>query len=174
MDRINSTLFPMTAGGTAAGGAVSDPFEIDGAALYDQYRDLYERQGRLLREDAEGKAAAMTGGQSSSYGDFAGEQSYNAYLSEYDSILRKAQNGVSEEDTKNWWTEDFFTGTTRQEAEAYLASQGIPDSYLSELLSPGQWVTMKDKGGGSAETEFASYAEYLSAFVEYVMDTYGG
>ncbi|MBQ5886812.1 MAG: hypothetical protein IIW82_04085, partial [Clostridia bacterium] len=122
MDRINSTLFPMTGGnatGATGGGDGSELFPVDGAALYDHYRDLYERQGRLAREDTEGKAAAMTGGQSSSYGDFAGEQSYNAYLSEYDSILRKAQNGVSEEDTENWWTEDFFTGTTKQEAEAY-------------------------------------------------------
>lgn len=177
MDRINSTLFPMTGGnatGATGGGDGSELFPVDGAALYDHYRDLYERQGRLAREDAEGKLAAMTGGQSSSYGTMAGEQTYDAYLDEYESLLRQAVGKDAEEEGDTWWTEDSFTGTTKQEAEAYLVWQGVPTSYLSELMSPGQWVSAKEKGGGGAETEFASYAEYLSAFVEYAMETYGG
>jgi hypothetical protein len=123
----------------------------------------------------------MTGGQANSYAETAGEQTYNAYLDEYDSLLRQIQSGSSDSDTGGWYDEllneeggDGFTGTTRQEAEAYLASQDIPADALADLMPQAQWIMQKKsyKKGG-AETEFDTYAEYLSAFVEYILDTYG-
>ena len=188
LERINQSISPVLNQNRVPAGAglpgyappSSGGVRLNDAALYDQYRDLYERQGRLAKEDAAGKAAAMTGGQASSYGQTAGEQSYDAYLAEYDSLLRKIQ-GSSSEDTGDWYddllggeNDNTFTGTTRQEAEAFLASRDIPAEALSDLLPQAQWIMQKrgNKKGG-AETEFDTYAEYLSAFVEYVLDTYG-
>lgn len=180
-DRINSTLNPLLNPNKPTSSPISG-IQVDGTALYDYYRDLYERQGRLAREDAAGRAAAMTGGQANSYAETAGEQTYNAYLDEYDSLLRQIQSGSSESDTGGWYDEllneeggDGFTGTTRQEAEAYLASQDIPANKLDDLMSPAQWAIKKREGKtGIAEIEFNTYEEYLSAFVEYILDTYEG
>lgn len=190
LDRINTSLNPMLNQNRVTPGAGLPGYtapsaggvQLNDAALYDQYRDMYERQGRLAREDAAGRAAAMTGGQANSYADTAGEQTYNAYLDEYDSLLRQIQSGSSESDTGGWYDEllneeagDGFTGTTRQEAEAYLASQDIPANELDDLMSPAQWAIKKREGKtGIAEIEFNTYEEYLSAFVEYILDTYEG
>lgn len=178
-DRINSTLNPLLNPNKPASSPIPG-IQVDGTALYDYYRDLYEQQGRLAKEDAEGKVAAATGGQASSYADTAGGQTYDAYLAEYDAILRGLAGDQETENTDNWYSEMFgegepaFTGTSKAEAEAYLASLDIPADALAELIPPAKWARLKRAGGEAAETQFNSYAEYLSAFVEYVLDTYEG
>lgn len=178
-DRINSTLNPLLNPNKPTSTPIPG-IQVDGTALYDYYRDLYERQGRLAKEDAEGKAAAATGGQASSHADTAGGQTYDAYLAEYAAILRGLAGDQDTENTDNWYSEMFgegepaFTGTSKAEAEAYLASLDIPADALAELITPAKWAQLKRAGGDSAETQFNSYAEYLSAFVEYVLDTYEG
>lgn len=59
-----------------------EPFAYDpeGDPLYGSYRDLYVRGGRLAMEDTMGKAASLTGGYGSSYGQAAGQERYNAWL----------------------------------------------------------------------------------------------
>lgn len=48
--------------------------------LYQQYKDLYTKQGQLAMEDTMGVAAGLTGGYASSYSQAVGQQQYNAYL----------------------------------------------------------------------------------------------
>lgn len=48
--------------------------------LFQQYKDLYTKQGQLAMEDTMGVAAGLTGGYSSSYSQAVGQQQYNAYL----------------------------------------------------------------------------------------------
>ncbi len=55
-------------------------YDLEGDPLYQQYRALYLRDGRLAMEDTMGQAAALTGGYGSSYGQSVGQQQYNAYL----------------------------------------------------------------------------------------------
>lgn len=59
-----------------------DPFsyDLEGDTLYRQYRDQYMGLGRLAMEDTMGRAAGLTGGYGSSYGENAGQQAYGAYL----------------------------------------------------------------------------------------------
>lgn len=49
-------------------------------ALYGVYRENYAREGRLAMRDTMGRAAALTGGYGSSYGQAVGQQQYDAYL----------------------------------------------------------------------------------------------
>lgn len=62
--------------------AESKPFEYDVSSdpLYRQYRDKYTREGSLAMLDTMGKAATLTGGYGSSYGQMLGQQSYQSYL----------------------------------------------------------------------------------------------
>ena len=58
------------------------PFEFDlnGEALYQQYRDAALRDGALAMQDTAAQGAALSGGYGSSYSQSAAQQSYNAQL----------------------------------------------------------------------------------------------
>ena len=55
-------------------------YDINGDALYQQYKDQYVNQGKLAMQDAMGQAAAMTGGYGNSYAQSVGQQTYQGYL----------------------------------------------------------------------------------------------
>ena len=58
------------------------PFEFDlnGEALYQQYRDAALRDGALAMQDTAAQGAALSGGYGSSYSQSTAQQSYNAQL----------------------------------------------------------------------------------------------
>ena len=55
-------------------------YDLNGDALYQQYKDSYMRQGKIAMQDAMGQAAAMTGGYGNSYAASVGNQAYQSYL----------------------------------------------------------------------------------------------
>ena len=57
-------------------------YDLANDPLYQQYRQQYQRQGRLAMADTMGQAAALTGGYGSSYSQAAGQQSYHQYLAQ--------------------------------------------------------------------------------------------
>ncbi len=62
-------------------------FDLNGDALYNQYKDQYTKQGKLAMQDTMGQAAALTGGYGSSYGVTAGNQAYQAYLGQLNNVI---------------------------------------------------------------------------------------
>lgn len=104
------------------------PFEFSANddALYQQLRDQYIQQGHLAMEDTMGKAAAMTGGYGNSYAQSVGQQAFNQYLTQLNSVMpelydmaydryeKEGQDilnkyslykGLSEQDYENWYKE---------------------------------------------------------------------
>lgn len=59
-----------------------EPFEFDlnGDALYQQYKDKYIQQGKMAMMDTMGQASALTGGYANSYAQSVGQQAYAAQL----------------------------------------------------------------------------------------------
>lgn len=55
-------------------------YDINGDALYQQYKDQYISNGNLAMMDTIGQASAMTGGYGNSYAQTAGNQAYQGYL----------------------------------------------------------------------------------------------
>lgn len=55
-------------------------YDLNGDALYQQYKDRYITQGRMAMMDAMGQAAALTGGYGNSYAQSVGQQAYHGYL----------------------------------------------------------------------------------------------
>ena len=55
-------------------------YDLNGDALYQQYKDQYTAQGKQAMMDAMGQAAALTGGYGSSYAQGVGQQTYQGYL----------------------------------------------------------------------------------------------
>lgn len=62
-------------------------FDLNANALYQQYRDQYQRLGQQAMADTMGQAAGLTGGYGSTYGQSVGQQAYNAYLQELNNIV---------------------------------------------------------------------------------------
>ena len=55
-------------------------YDLNGDALYQQYKDRYINQGKQAMMDTMGQAAALTGGYGNSYAQSAGQQTYQGYL----------------------------------------------------------------------------------------------
>lgn len=55
-------------------------YDLNGDALYQQYKDQYMLMGQQAMMDTMGQAAAMTGGYGNSYAQAAGQQAYNSHL----------------------------------------------------------------------------------------------
>ena len=55
-------------------------YDLNGDALYQQYKDQYVTQGQMAMMDTMGQAAAMTGGYGNSYAQAVGQQAYQSSL----------------------------------------------------------------------------------------------
>lgn len=55
-------------------------YDVDGDALYQQYKDRYTQNARMAMKDTMGQAASLTGGYGSSYGQAVGQQAYDRQM----------------------------------------------------------------------------------------------
>ena len=51
-------------------------YDINADELYQQYKDMYQKQGQRAMKDAMGRAAALSGGYGNSYAQSVGQQAY--------------------------------------------------------------------------------------------------
>ena len=62
-------------------------YDINGDALYQQYKDKYIQQGKMAMADTMGQAAAMTGGYGNSYAASVGNQAYQSHLQNLNDVI---------------------------------------------------------------------------------------
>ena len=62
-------------------------YDLNGDALYQQYKDQYVQQGRMAMMDTMGQAQAMTGGYGNSYAQSVGQQAYQGYLQQLNDVV---------------------------------------------------------------------------------------
>lgn len=55
-------------------------YDLNGDALWNQYKDQYVTGGKMAMMDTMGQAAALTGGYNNSYAQGVGQQAYQGYL----------------------------------------------------------------------------------------------
>ena len=67
-------------------------YDVNGDALYQQYKDQYINQGRLAMMDTMGQAATMTGGYGNSYAATVGNQAYQGYLQKLNEVVPDLYN----------------------------------------------------------------------------------
>lgn len=68
-------------------GRPSFNYDVNADPLYQQYKDQYIQGGKLAMRDTMGKAAALTGGYGSTYGQQVGQQAYDAYLQDLSAVI---------------------------------------------------------------------------------------
>ena len=71
------------------------------------------------------------------------------------------------------------TFSDRESAASYMKEQGVPSGNIAGMMTRNEWARRKASyqqyGQGSTEvTEYDSYTDYLNAYVEYCIETYGG
>jgi hypothetical protein len=62
-------------------------YDLNGDALYQQYKDKYITQGQQAMMDTMGQAQAMTGGYGNSYAQMAGQQAYQGHLQQLNNAI---------------------------------------------------------------------------------------
>ena len=147
-------------------------YDLNGDALYQQYKDQYIKQGKLAMQDTMGQAAAMTGGYGNSYAQSVGQQAYNAQLDKLNDIVPELwqmaynkykgdeeslynQYGMLSDDRNTEygvWTD----GYNRLVGERDYAS----DSYYNALNA---YNTDRDTANNLSQTEYQNaYNEWLA------------
>lgn len=144
--------------------------------LYQQYREQYQRLGRLAMQDTMGQAAALTGGYGSTYGEQVGQQAYNAYLQNLNDIVPQLQQQAYQRyqdegtDLYNQYSlvkgrEDTDYGRYRDTVSDYYSDlSDARSAYNSERsLDQSQWETMLSYWAQKANNENAVYLQALAA-----------
>lgn len=144
--------------------------------LYLQYRDQYQRQGRLAMQDTMGQAAALTGGYGSTYGEQVGQQAYNAYLQKLNDIVPQLQQQAYQryQDEGTDLYNQFSLVKSRDDTDYGRYRDTVSDWYsdLSDARSAynsersmdmSQWETMLNYWANKANNENAAYLQAMAA-----------
>ena len=114
-------------------------YDLNGDALYQQYKDQYTTQGKLAMMDAMGQAAAMSGGYGNSYAQTAGQQAYQGYLQQLNEVVPElygmALDQYNQEEQALYDQASLLAGMEEQEYGRYQdkLSQYYTDlNYLTE------------------------------------------
>lgn len=75
-------------------------YDVNADPLYQNYKDKYVQQGKLAMRDTMGKAASLTGGYGSTYGQQVGQQTYDAYLQNLSDVIPELY-GMAQEQYQN-------------------------------------------------------------------------
>lgn len=112
------------------------PFSYDPNkdAFYNQYADLYKRQGKLAMKDTMGQAANLTGGYANSFAQSAGQQAYNAYMQNLNDVVPELyQLAYDKYNQQGQDLMDRYSLLAAADADAYARHRDKVSDYQSEL-----------------------------------------
>lgn len=108
-------------------------YDLNGDALYQQYKDQYINQGRQAMMDAIGKSSALTGGYGNSWAQSAGQQTFHGYLNELnDRIPELYQLALDRYNMEGDKLMDEFALYLQREGIDYDRYRDQMSDYLSE------------------------------------------
>ena len=121
-------------------------YDVNGDALYQQYKDRYTQMGRQAMQDTMGQAAALTGGYGNTYAQNAGQQAYGAYMQGLtDKIPELYQLAL-----------DKYDRDAAAEKEKYsLYKDADSTDYSRWADRVNQWNTDRSYLSGRADTELS-------------------
>ncbi len=104
-------------------------YDLNGDALYQQYKDRYLEQGRLAMQDTMGQAAALTGGYGNSYAQTVGQQAYAQQLDRLNDLVPDlyslALGNYEREGNQLWQQYDAYAALEQQEYDRWFDEQTI-------------------------------------------------
>ena len=119
-------------------------YDLNGDALYQQYKDQYTTQGKMAMMDTMGQAQAMTGGYGNSYAQSVGQQTYQGHLQELNNKIPELyQLALSKYQMEGNELKDQYSMMAQQEDQDY-------GRYRDQL---GDWQTERDYLSNRYDTE---------------------
>ena len=119
-------------------------YDLNGDALYQQYKNQYVNLGQMAMMDTMGQAQAMTGGYGNSYAQSVGQQAYQAHLQELnDKIPELYQLALNQYMMEG---EDMYN-------QAALMAQQEEQDYGRYRDQLGDWQNERDYLAGRYDTE---------------------
>lgn len=109
-------------------------YDLNGDALYRQYKDQYTTQGKLAMMDTMGQAAALTGGYGNSYAQSVGQQAYQGQLQQLNAVIPELyQLAMDQYNQKGQELLNQYSMLSDQDAQEYGRYRDSVADYQSEL-----------------------------------------
>ena len=124
-------------------------YDLNGDALYQQYKDQYATQGKLAMMDTMGQAAAMTGGYGNSYAQSVGQQAYQGYLQQLNDVVPELYGmALDQYNQEGQALYDQAALMAQMDEQEYGRYQDNLSNYYTELNN------LKDNARYMSETEY--------------------
>lgn len=108
-------------------------YDINGDALYNQYKDQYIKSGKLAMEDTMARAAAMTGGYSNTWAQTAGQAAYSQELSKLNDVIPELyQMALDKYNAEGNTLRNNYALLTDADNAAYSRYRDSKNDYLTE------------------------------------------
>jgi hypothetical protein len=128
-------------------------YDVNGDALYQQYKDQYIQGGKMAMMDTMGQASAMTGGYGNSYAQSVGQQAYQGYLTQltdkipelYKMALDK-YNSEGDEMYKRLSSYGSLYDTEYGEHRDAVSDYNADRSYLGDMWSKSHAMDVDEYG----------------------------
>ncbi len=138
-------------------------YDLNGDALYQQYKDQYTTQGKMAMMDTMGQAQAMTGGYGNSYAQNAGQQAYQGYLQQLnDKVPELYQLALSKYQMEGNEMKDQAALMAEMENQDYGRYQDQVNNWQAERdYMTGRYDTERDYDYGKwADGRDFAYGQY--------------
>ena len=125
-------------------------YDLNGDALYQQYKDQYTTQGKMAMMDTMGQAAAMTGGYGNSYAQMAGQQAYQGYLQQLNDkvpeLYQLALDQYNKEEDALYDKASLMAGMEEQDYGRYRDQMSDYYTELDRLTEDARYQGEQDYG----------------------------
>lgn len=129
-------------------------YDLNGDALYQQYKDQYINHGRMAMMDTMGQAQSMTGGYGNSYVQSVGQQAYQGYLQGLnDKIPELYQLALSKYQSDGDALYDQAALMDQMEIQDYGRYRDMVSDYNTEL------ARLTENARYQAETDYSKWAD---------------
>lgn len=137
-------------------------YDLNGDALYQQYKDKYVQQGKQAMQDTMGQAAALTGGYASTYGQAVGQQQYDAYLQQLNDVVPELYQMAYQQ---------YQDEGDRMQQQYGMLGNLADDEYSKYRDAYNQWLTERDYAQGNADTAYdRGYNQWLQQWNQFNTD----
>ena len=147
-------------------------YDVNGDALYHQYKDQYTTQGKMAMMDTMGQAAALTGGYGNSYAQSVGQQTFQGYMQQLtDKIPELYQLALSKYNSDK---EDLYRQNDLHQ-NLFNNEYGMYQSDLNQYNTDrnyyaDQYNTGYDRDFNAALAENESYNSNITSNRNYFLD----
>ena len=125
-------------------------YDLNGDALYQQYKNQYTTQGVQAMMDTMGQAQAMTGGYGNTYAQTAGQQAYQGYLQQLNDkvpeLYQLALNQYNQEGENLYNQYGLFADRDNQDYGRYRDQLNDYNTELNRLNEDYRYQSESDYG----------------------------